>query len=283
MFKLRFFLICLITLLPAFSQTYRSAIVGNVVDASGSVILGAKVVIQQEDLGFERTTLTGSHGEFQVVSLPAGTYSIEVTKQDFTSWTRKLTLSVNQQAKLEVALAVKGATNVGQVTEERIIVRTETAAVGTIIDNRQILALPLDGRNFLELSLLTPGVSAGEQGSAGTRRGELAVHVNGAREDANNFVLDGVQNGDPKLNSYAVNPSVDAVREFEIASNSYDASFGRNAGGQINIVTKSGTNAVHGSAYEFFRNGAMDSPNHFANGDPDYRRNQFGASIGGPV
>ena len=127
--KFCFFVISLIAILPALPQTYRSAIVGTVADASGSVILGAKVVIQQQESGLERTTSTGSHGEFQVASLPAGDYSIEVSKQDFTSWTRKLTLSLNQQAKLEVALAIRGATNVGQVTEERIILRTETSTV----------------------------------------------------------------------------------------------------------------------------------------------------------
>jgi hypothetical protein len=146
--------------------------------------------------------------------------------------------------------------------------------------------LPLDGRNFYELTLLLPGVAPPAQGSAGSVRGDFSVHVNGGREDANQFVLDGVFNGDPKLNGIAVTPPVDAVREFEVAASAYDASFGRNAGGQVVVALKSGTNAFHGSAWEFFRNRALDGRNYFAPAaekSPQDQRNQFGASLGGPL
>ncbi|MGH9901737.1 MAG: TonB-dependent receptor domain-containing protein, partial [Pyrinomonadaceae bacterium] len=124
------------------------------------------------------------------------------------------------------------------------------------------------------------------QGSAGSVRGDFAFSVNGAREDMNNFLLDGVYNVDPKLNTFGVRPPVDAIREFEMLTSTYDASFGRNAGAQVNVVTKSGTNEFHGSVYEFFRNGALDARNYFAPADqpaPKYQRNQFGFSFGGPV
>src|SRR5439155_2867344 len=123
-------------------------------------------------------------------------------------------------------------------------------------------------------------------GSAGSVRGDFAVNINGAREDSNNFLLDGVFNGDPKLNGIGVPPPVDAVREFEVATNAYDAMFGRNAGGQINVVLKSGTNQVHGTAYEFFRNRVLDARNFFApptEDSPQNQRNQFGGSLGGPL
>ena len=113
--------------------------------------------------------------------------------------------------------------------------------------------MPLDGRNFYELSLLAPGTAPPSQGSAGSVRGDFAINVNGAREDANNFLLDGVYNGDPKLNGIGVTPPVDAIREFEVLTSTYNASFGRNAGGQINVVLQSGSNQFHGTAYEFFR------------------------------
>src|SRR4029077_17606292 len=163
---------------------------------------------------------------------------------------------------------------------------TDSAALGTVIDNRSITGLPLDGRNFYELALLIPGAAPAAPGSAGSVRGDIALKINGAREDSNNFLLDGLYNGDPKLNTFGVTPPVDAIQEFEVLTSVYDASFGRNAGGQINVVLKSGTNSLHGSAYEFFRNGALDARNFFAPADqskPQYQRNQFGASVGGPV
>ena len=159
-------------------------------------------------------------------------------------------------------------------------------ALHTFIDERQVTGLPLDGRNFLELALLAPGTVPAPQGSASSSRGDFALSVNGAREDFNGFLLDGVYNIDPKLNTPGVRPPVDAIREFQVLTSTYDASFGRNAGGQINVITKSGANTISGSAYEFFRNGALASRNHFAPEDepaPDYSRHQFGGSIGGPI
>ena len=117
--------------------------------------------------------------------------------------------------------------------------------------------LPLDGRNFYDLSLLLPGVVPAAQGSAASVRGIFAINVNGAREDANDFLLDGVYNGDPKLNGTAVSPPVDAIREFEVLASTYDASFGRNGGGQVSVVLRSGGNQFHGTAYEFFRNAVL--------------------------
>ena len=165
-------------------------------------------------------------------------------------------------------------------------VDSESPAVKTIIDNRQIEGLPLDGRNFYELTLLVPGAVPPAPGSAGSVRGDFSFSVNGAREDSNNFLLDGVYNVDPKLNTFAVRPPVDAIREFEIATSTYDAAFGRNPGAQVNVVLKSGSNDFHGSLYEFHRNAALDARNFFAPGNepaPKYIRNQFGVSFGGPI
>jgi hypothetical protein len=152
--------------------------------------------------------------------------------------------------------------------------------------NQQVVSLPLDGRNYYELSLLLPGVLPAAEGSAGSVRGDFAVNVNGGRDDGNNFLLDGVYNGDPKLNGVGVTSPVDAIREFEVSTAAYDASHGRNAAGQVSVVLKSGANGFHGSAYEFFRNDNLDARNFFAPAgepDPRYQRNQFGGSLGGPV
>ena len=144
--------------------------------------------------------------------------------------------------------------------------KKDSASLGTVIENRQVTGLPLDGRNFYELSLLVPGAVPPAQGSAGSVRGDFAFSVNGAREDANNFLLDGVYNIDPKLNTFGVRPSVDAIREFEMLTSTYDASFGRNPGAQVNVILNSGSNDFHGSLFEFHRNAALDARNFFAPG-----------------
>ena len=132
------------------------------------------------------------------------------------------------------------------------------------VDGEHLVTLPLDGRNFLDLALLAPGAAPAAQGSAGSVRGDFAFNVNGAREDANAFLLDGVLNVDPKLNSAAVRPPVDGIREFEVITSLPDASFGRGAGAQVNIVTKSGTNTFAGNAYDYFRTAAFNARNYFA-------------------
>src|SRR6185503_7741927 len=192
---------------------------------------------------------------------------------------------VNQEQRVDVDLEIGH----GTITIDSVSVapmQKDSAAQGAVIENRQVEGLPLDGRNFYELSLLVPGVSPPAQGSAGSVRGDFAFSVNGAREDSNNFLLDGVYNVDPKLNTFGVRPSVDAIREFENLTSTYDATFGRAAGAQVNVVLKSGTNDLHGSIFEFHRNGALDARNYFVpanEADPQYLRNQFGFSLGGPI
>ncbi|MBZ5604978.1 MAG: hypothetical protein LAO79_21990, partial [Acidobacteriia bacterium] len=196
-------------------------------------------------------------------------------------------LEVDQDIRVDLPMLPPTAKNAtASVTATPSPLRRESSGVGAVIDERMVLGLPLDGRNFYQLSLLLPGVVPPAQGSAGSVRGDFAINVNGAREDSNNFLLDGAYNGDPKLNGVALTSPVDAIREFEVAESTYDSSFGRNAGAQINVVTRSGGNAFHGTGYEFFRNGAMDAQNYFAPKDqpaPRYQRNQFGATLGGPV
>jgi len=166
------------------------------------------------------------------------------------------------------------------------MVEPDATGLSTVFENRHIVNLPLDKRDFLKLSLLLPGAVPSAQGSPGSVRDEFSVNVNGAREDSNNFILDGVFNNDPKLNSFSVNPPVDAIYEFEVLTNSYDAGYGRNGGAQINVALKSGTNRYHGTAYEFLQNTSLNARNYFVPSDADKPRlqhNQFGFSLGGPV
>src|SRR4029079_12517177 len=194
-------------------------------------------------------------------------------------------VSVNQEIRVIINFNVINADYFGVNVAARDL-KQDSPALGTVIDNKQVTGLPLDGRNFYELSLLVPGAVPAAPGSAGSVRGDFAFSVNGAREDANNFLLDGVYNVDPKLNTFGVRPSVDAIREFEMLTSTYDASFGRNPGAQVNVVLNSRSNDLHGSAFEFLRNAALDARNFFAPASqpkPKYIRNQFGGSIGGPL
>jgi hypothetical protein len=269
------------------AQNARGAIRGRVTDPNVAAIAGAKLKLIEQGTNETRSAVSNARGEYAFTLLRAGSYRIEIEQSGFGPYAAVFTLAVNQEAKLDVTLNVGAVrANEDAIVAPISLLRQENAASGAVIDNRQVTGLPLDGRNFVELSLLVPGASPAAQGSSGTARGEFAFNVNGQREDANNVLLDGVYNFDPKLNSISVRPSVDAIREFELLTSSYDAQFGRSAGAQLNIVTKSGTNGLHGSAYEFLRNRKMDARNYFAPRNepaPQYQRNQFGFSLGGPI
>ncbi|MBZ5596461.1 MAG: carboxypeptidase regulatory-like domain-containing protein [Acidobacteriia bacterium] len=267
-------------------QSVRGSIAGVVTDASHQPLAGAAISLTDDATNRKRATVSDPHGEFLVTGLPPGGYQLLVEHAGYRAYRQPLTLALDQEFRVDVPLLAGNRTDAIVVTATRTMVRTDSAALGTVIENRNIKGLPLDGRNFYELALLVPGAAPAAPGSAGSVRGDLAFNINGAREDSNNFLLDGVYNGDPKLNTVGVTPPVDAIQEFEVLTSVYDASFGRNAGGQVNVVLKSGTNAFHGSAYEFFRNGATDARNFFAPSDqskPQYQRNQFGATLGGPI
>ena len=281
---LRFVVIFAAFFVPhASAQSVRGSVVGSVKDASQKAVADATVKLTEQETNRTRSVTTDSAGLFVVSLVPPGTYQLDVERAGFHRYTQALTLAVNQELQVDVVLAAGDRVETVQVTATRPMVKTDSAALGAVIENRSVTGLPLDGRNFYELALLAPGAAPG---SAGSVRGDLALNVNGAREDSNNFLLDGIYNGDPKLNTFGATPPVDAIQEFEVVTSAYDASFGRNAGGQVNVVTKSGTNVLHGSAYEFFRNGALDARNFFApsgESKPQYQRNQFGASLGGPI
>ena len=269
-----------------YGQTHRGSIRGTLTDSSAKAVSGARVRVVQTDTIETREGRSGEEGEFVVSSLPPGPYRIEVEQAGFKKHSRLVTLQVNQDLRLDITLEA------GSINEEIIItapatpLRKDSAAVGSVIENRQIKGLPLDGRNFLDLTLLVPGAAPAALGSAGSVRGDVSFNINGAREDSNNFLLDGVYNVDPKLNTVGVRPPLDAIREFEVQSSSYDAAFGRNPGAQVNVVLNSGSNSFHGTAFEYFRNAALDARNFFApagENAPAYQRNQFGGSLGGPI
>ena len=283
------FLVVLPLLLPAViaAQTHRASVRGTVTDPNGAAIPGLTVRLRNTATEETRETTTGQAGDYAISSVAPGTYELSIEGRGFAKRVQTLELLVNDERRHDVSLAVGGITDpyAIDVTYEASL-KKENASLGAVIENRQITNLPLDGRNFYELSLLVPGAVPPAPGSAGSVRGDFAFSVNGAREDSNNFLLDGVYNVDPKLNTFGVRPSVDAIREFEMLTSTYDASFGRNPGAQVNVILKSGSNDFHGSAFEFHRNAALDARNFFAPAsepDPKYIRNQFGGSFGGPI
>lgn len=285
--KIRLAVALFAIIFAAQGQTVRGVISGVVKDQSGGVVATASISVVNEETGEKRSVTADTRGEFSVAALSPGRYRVGAEAKGFHNAVQNMVLEVDQEPRVEIVLTVGNVDGTGvDVTAEAVLVRQDSSALGGVLENRMIVGLPLDGRNFYELSLLLPGVAPSAQGSAGSVRGAFSVNVNGSREDGNNFLLDGAYNGDPKLNGVSVTSPVDAIREFEVATSTYDTSFGRNAGGQVNVVTRSGGNQLHGTLYEFFRNGAMGETNYFAPSGqpaPKYQRNQFGATLGGPI
>ena len=201
----------------AHGQTHRGSIRGTLANSSGEALSNVPIKLVQTETNESRIAKTGDQGEFTVSSLPPGPYRIEVEQTGYKKYSRLATLQVNQILRIDISMEV------GPINEELIVTAPETSlrkdssVMGTVIENRQITSLPLDGRNFLELSLLVQGAVPAAPGSASSVRGDFAFNVNGAREDSNSFLLDGVYNIDPKLNSVGVNPPVDAIREWQTA------------------------------------------------------------------
>ena len=269
----------------AAAQSLHGTIAGTVTDESGKALGEARVRLEEAETGRVRTAMAAD-GDFRIPLLPAGRYRLQVDRSGFQTRMLDLNLLINQEIRVDVQMLSSGRAENIEVRATRSLLKPESAATGAVIENHQIRGLPLDGRNFLELTLLAPGVAPAAQGSAGSVRGSFAVNVNGARENSNMYLLDGVYNGDPKLNGTALSSSADAIREFEVSASTYDASFGRNGGGQVNVAVKSGTNELHGTAYYFFRNSVLDARNFFVPAgepDPRYQRSQFGFSAGGPL
>ena len=281
-------LLGLLIAVPLAAQTPRARIRGVVLDQTGARLPGVQVHVLREETNEVREGVTEGSGHFAFLELPAGQYSIEARLTGFTIYRHRAELAIGQELWLEPQLAVtttQAVTTGGPESLVPLVDRT-SPAMTTLVDREQVMNLPLDGRNFLELALLAPGTAPAPQGSASSVRGDFAFSTNGAREDFNNYVLDGVYNVDPKLNTPAVRPPVDGIREFEVATSTYDASFGRNGGGQINVLTRSGGNMLSGTLYEFFRHRALAARNRFApdtEPDPEYNRHQFGGSVGGPL
>jgi hypothetical protein len=279
------------------AQTYRGAIRGVVRDSSGAAIVGANVSAKNKDTGLARSTTTVEDGGYVISELPAGTYQVEAESKGFGKFANNsVSVEVGRETPLDISLSVGTRGESITVVDVTPIIETSQDVLGGTVDQQLVAELPLNGRDFGKLVALVPGVIVEGSGVAGTEKGFGQFNINGNRDRSNNYMLDGTDNNDPWFNNSALNQvgitgapatllPVDAIQEFNLQSQ-FPAEYGRNSGGAVNIITKSGTNQLHGSAFEYFRNSALDSRNFFnPDGDPKtlFINNQFGGSLGGPI
>ena len=279
---------------PAFGQAVSGTILGTVIDATGAVRPGAKVTAVNEGTGLSRETTTDANGEYTFPSLPTGHYTLTAEVTGFrTLAMSNIEVGVDQHVKIELKLETGAASETMTVVGEAPLLQTSTSELGTTVGNEQIEALPLNGRNFVNLTRTVPGVLRGIPGANIDGAGSLAwrasasFSANGQRPRDNNFMLDGVDNNETWLQTVVIFPSVDSLDEFKLQTSTYSAEFGRSLGGVVNLQIKSGTNKLTGSAFEFHRDSKFDANDFFNNrahrGKPEFKQNQFGGTVGGPV
>ncbi|MGC2196066.1 MAG: carboxypeptidase regulatory-like domain-containing protein [Terriglobales bacterium] len=273
------------------------SISGVVTDSSGAVIAGAQVVAIDTQTGVRTTVTTDSKGFYSLPTLPIGTYDLEISQVGFKTHRQTgVVIDANAALRVDASLTVGTASEKVEVTTDTVHVETESTQMGEVITGKTMTAVPLNGRAFTDLLALQPGVSpytSTDTGMAGINDRPVdgglnsgSQSVNGQREAANGFMVNGSNVEEGKTMGAAIIPNLDSISEFRIITNNFDAEYGNYSGGQVNVVTKSGSNSFHGSGFEFLRNTALDAKNYFAQpGDktPVYRQNQFGGTLGGPI
>jgi hypothetical protein len=287
---------------PCQGQQVTATLFGSVTDPAGAAIPDATVTIVKLDTGQTVLVKTGPDGSYQAPSLPSGTYTLTVEHAGFQKYVQTgIQLDVNQKPRIDVQLRVGAVTTQVEVAGAATQVETATANVGIVIDTTTVTELPLNIRRFGQLGLLMPGTVPDRGGFStnvfGSPFSEVTYASNGARGSGNNVLIDGVDSQNLFTGGFSVQPSPDAIEEFKFQTETFSAAFGKRAGSTLNLVTKSGTNQIHGSAFEFVRNDKLDARNFFnydttnpvtgavipGTARPEFRRNQFGGYIGGPI
>jgi hypothetical protein len=287
-------LIALLFVIGAFAQQPTGTITGTVSDPSGAAVVGAKVIATNLNTGLTRETTTANDGGYVFPLVPVGVYSVTVEAQGFRRFEQRgVEVRTDASASVPLSLQLGSATQSVTVEANAQMVQTQSGALSEVVSQRKIIELPLNGRNAAALVLLTPGTADTTSGNfmschsdavqSTSYPGAQAVSANGARTDMVNYNLDGASNEDPYTNVNNPFPNPDALEEFSVQTNSYSAEYGRGSGAIVNVVTKSGTNDFHGSAFDFLRNGDLNARNFFAPAADQLKRNQFGGSIGGPI
>jgi len=264
-------------------------IVGRVTDASGAVLPAVTVTAENVATKNVRTTITGDTGDYLFTLLPIGAYTVKIELSGFQTVTAKVELATGDRARVDAKMELGTVSENLIVTGESPLLQTDSATVSTLIDQKTVQDAPIPGRNIIRMVQLVPGANEGALSSLanGTRPDERrqtsSVSINGVNDVLNNQLVDGMDNNERTIGTVAIKPSIDAIAEVRVQTNMYTAETGRTLGGVINIITKSGGNAFHGSGFEFARHEKFDSRQFFAQGKPENRQNQFGGSLGGPL
>ncbi len=289
------FLLC--ASFPLEAQVDSGKIVGTVKDASGAILSAATVTVTETQTNAERKISTNSDGEYVVTELKPGIYTVKAERQGFkTAVESAFKLDINQVVRVDFTLVVGSVQEQVVVTAAEPLVESETSSIGQVIDESRVHQLPLNGRDFIQLAYLSPGVNMGpaSTGSTGNvqqgnipedERGNGSIQVNGLWATNNNYLLNGFDNNEQQIGFELIEPPVDAIQEFKVQTNNFGADIGK-GGAVVNVVTKSGSNQFHSSAFEFLRNSFMDAKNYFDSSTapiPGFKRNEFGGSFGGPI
>jgi hypothetical protein len=286
-----------VTAITALAQVERASIIGNVTDTSGASMPGVVVAITNEATNTVIRIQTDDAGAYTAVNLIPGSYSINATRDGFKPVVfRNFVLQVGQSARLDLHMEVGGVEQTIEVTGAIPLLQTENASVGQVISKESVNALPLNGRNFVQLAILAPGVSGLDYAQPNTintgkrpdelRPGGTAIQVNGGVSFSNQVLLDGIDNTEMISQTFIVRPSVEGIQEFKVLTNNAGAEYGRTIGAVIVVTSKSGSNQFRGALFEFLRNERLDARNFFARRDapkPPFKLNQYGASLGGPI
>ena len=302
-FSFALLLALVFALAPSFAQSFRGSLRGTVTDSSGAAVPATTVVAKNLATGETREAVTFDDGGYVLAELQPGEYEVSFEKAGFQRNTVRTHVSTGADTTVDYALSVTGAATVQvQVRDTASLIESSNTTLSQIVDRTLVQELPLNGRDFTKLVALTPGVTVEGSGVAGTEKGFGQFNINGNRDRSNNYTLDGTDNNDPWFNNSALNQvgitgapatllPLDAIQEFNLQS-SFPAEYGRNSGSVVNIVTRSGSNAFHGSLYEYFRNSYFDARNYFntsrnQDGTPNpqshFNNNNFGGSLGGPI
>jgi hypothetical protein len=279
-------IVLLFGLSPLRAQVVTGTLLGTVQDPSGRVLPGVTIQAVLVDRNLQRTVTTNDDGEYELDFLPVGIYRVTATIAGFKAQVQeKIDLRIDQRLRVDFALQIGAVTEQVTVTGEAPLVNTDSPNIGEVIEQTRVTELPLKGRQFIELVLLTPGATPEIPGQTGAQfaLAGSSVNVNGNRTDSNNFLLDGVPINDSMWGRMAISPSVDAIGEMKVQSFLYSAEFGSAGGGQVNVTLRSGQNQVHGAAFGFFRRDTFDARNFFALQKAPLSQNDYGLSMGGPV
>jgi carboxypeptidase family protein len=273
--------------LPLHAQGTGGRILGRIADPSGAVLSAVKVVATNDATGVAHDALSNDSGDYVFPDLPVGTYSLTFDLTGFKKAVRHaITLDVNQVITLNMTMPLGAAQEVVDVTSDAPLVETSSTQLGAVVNNRSVNELPLNARDSYQFLQLQPGVQSQLGSSGGTFYGSDSagsVSVNGGRDRANNFSVNGGDANDQFVNLPTIQPTPDAIEEFRVISNTFDAEYGRNSGAVVNVVTKSGANQWHGNVYEYFRNKVLNAQGFFNTVKPQFNQNQFGGTFGGPL